>query len=105
MKIWAIQCALLPALASVLLMSAGCGGQGADAASQAQLEQEVQQLREANQELQQLRAENQELSRLKRDNEELNRLKAQIEELAQLRKENEELRGQLEALRPTKPRR
>lgn len=91
---------------SLLVLGAACGSTDqAAAARRAEIEQQLQELRQANQELQALRAENQELPRLRRENEELKRLTAQIEELDQLRKENAELRARLESLRPGQARR
>lgn len=91
---------------SLLVLGAACGGTDqAAAARRAEIEQQLQELRQANQELQALRAENQELPRLRRENEELKRLTAQIEELDPLRKENAELRARLESLRPGQARR
>ena len=81
----------------------GCNSDPGPGAGQAQLEQELQQLREANQELQRLRSENQDLARLRKDNEELKRLSAQTAELAQLRQENERLRLQLQSLKQPRP--
>lgn len=87
---------------ALVLAVAGCGSNEGGAASSAQAEQELQQLREANQELQKLRAENQELPRLRRDGEERQRLLAETEGLAKLRAENDQLRAQLLALKQPK---
>lgn len=84
----------------------GCDSPQLDPAARAQVEQELEQLRETNQELHRLRIENQELTRLLRDQEELKRLTGETEDLIRLRQENEQLRAQLEGLRqPATPRR
>ncbi|MFO1499017.1 MAG: hypothetical protein U1G07_11600 [Verrucomicrobiota bacterium] len=83
-----------------MFAQAGCSQPAADNTA---LEQEVQQLREANQELQHLKSENQELGRLRRDNEEVKRLAAQTQDLPKLRQENDQLRGQLQLLKQPKP--
>ena len=94
---------LAPAAAScLLLLLAACGSNQSDAAN-AQLDQELQQLRATNQELQKLRGENQDLPRLRRENLEVNRLRQQTNDLARLREENDQLRGQLQALKAPKP--
>ncbi len=92
--------ALTAGLLLASLCLAGCGK--SEDVGAAQLEQELQQLRATNQELQRLRAENQELPRLQRDNQELQRLREQTKDLARLRAENDQLRGQLQALKPSK---
>ena len=87
----------------VLCLSA-CGAKQPDPAVQAQLEQELKQLRATNQELQRLRADNQELARLRKDNEEVQRLREQTKDLPRLRQENDQLRADLQALKAPKPR-
>jgi hypothetical protein len=87
---------------SSLLIDTACGSKS-DANAQAQLQQELEQLRATNQELQRLRAENQDLPALRKDNDEVKRLREQTKELPKLREENNQLRGQLAALKAPKP--
>jgi septal ring factor EnvC (AmiA/AmiB activator) len=99
-----LQAILIGTLLSSVAVHLGCTGDQTNPGGSAQIEQELQQLREASAELQRLRTENQELTRLRRDNEELQRLREQTQDLAKLRAENEQLRAQLHALKAPRPR-